>query len=510
MKHSIRVKFTMIFTSLMAVALITLWAVNSFFLEGFYTSQKVKVLERAYQKLNQYVMEKREAGESVSSGLEGLFSEEGEQNDITRLIRILKEKYNVTLTIVDSVDDDVIIPNYWDSRFLSEQLHQYILGITRTDTETLREEENYKIEKRFDDRSQSFYLQNWGFFDDNRTMFIMSMPIASIHDSVELSNRFLAYVGLAVIAAGGMVMYIVTKKVTSPILSLAALSARMSDLDFEAAYTGNAEDEIGVLGRSMNTLSARLKESISELKTANNELQRDIEEKIRIDETRKDFIANVSHELKTPIALIQGYAEGLTEGMAEDPESRDYYCEVIMDEAGKMNRMVKQLLTLTALEFGNDLPVMEQFDIVTLIQGVISSVSILIQQREVTVEFDPSGPVYVWADEFKIEEVITNYLNNAMNHAKGEKRIQITLEQLGKEVKVTVFNTGAQIPQEDIGKLWTKFYKVDKARTREYGGSGIGLSIVKAIMDSHNKACGVENRENGVAFWFTLDGSAEN
>ena len=140
MKHSIRVKFTMIFTSLMAVALITLWAVNSFFLEGFYTSQKVKVLERAYQKLNQYVMEKREAGESVSSGLEGLFSEEGEQNDITRLIRILKEKYNVTLTIVDSVDDDVIIPNYWDSRFLSEQLHQYILGITRTDTETLREE----------------------------------------------------------------------------------------------------------------------------------------------------------------------------------------------------------------------------------------------------------------------------------------------------------------------------------------------------------------------------------
>ena len=114
----------------------------------------------------------------------------------------------------------------------------------------------------------------------------------------------------------------------------------------------------------MNTLSEKLKETIAELKTANNELHKDIEEKIRIDETRKEFIANVSHELKTPIALIQGYAEGLTEGMAEDPGSRDYYCEVIMDEAGKMNRMVKQLLTLTALEFGNDKPVMEQFDIV--------------------------------------------------------------------------------------------------------------------------------------------------
>ena len=115
----------------------------------------------------------------------------------------------------------------------------------------------------------------------------------------------------------------------------------MSELDFEARYTGNSEDEIGILGHSMNTLSEKLKETIGALKTANNELQRDIEEKIRIDETRKDFIANVSHELKTPIALIQGYAEGLTEGMAEDPESRDYYCDVIMDEANKMNKMVK-------------------------------------------------------------------------------------------------------------------------------------------------------------------------
>lgn len=191
--------------------------------------------------------------------------------------------------------------------------------------------------------------------------------------------------------------------------------------------------------------------------------------------------------------------------MAEDPESRDYYCEVIMDEAGKMNKMVKQLLTLTALEFGNDMPVMEQFDIVNLIQGVLTSAGLLLQQKGAAAVFEADGPVYVWADEFKIEEVVTNYLNNAMNHLDGEKRIEITLEQREKEVKVTVFNTGQPIPEEDLDKLWTKFFKVDKARTREYGGSGIGLSIVKAIMDSHHKDYGVENREDGVAFWFTLD-----
>ena len=191
--------------------------------------------------------------------------------------------------------------------------------------------------------------------------------------------------------------------------------------------------------------------------------------------------------------------------MAEDEESRNYYCEVIMDEAGKMNHMVKQLLTLTALEFGNDTPLMERFDIAALIRGLLSSVSILIQQHEAKVEFEMAKPVFVMADEFKIEEVVTNYLNNALNHLEGEKIIRIQIKERESDVYVSVFNTGSHIPQEDLGNLWTKFYKVDKARTRAYGGSGIGLSIVKAIMDSHHRECGVANVEGGVEFWFTLE-----
>lgn len=504
MKHSIRVRFTMIFIGLMAAVLITLWAVNSFFLEGFYTREKLKLLENAYGYLNDVVAEREAEGGNIIDDLQSLYSKDGEQNETSRMVRRMVEKYNINIAFIDSMNDR-LVSSFRDGRFLADRVYQYILGFNEPQTETLVSEENYKIQKSYDKRSQGFYLEIWGFFDDNRTVFIMSMPIASIHESVDISNKFMAYVGLAALVFGSILMYAATKMVVSPIRSLASLSARMSELDFDARYTGTSEDEIGVLGHSMNTLSERLRDTIGELKTANNELQRDIEEKIRIDETRKDFIANVSHELKTPIALIQGYAEGLTEGMAQDPESRDYYCEVIMDEANKMNKMVKQLLTLTALEFGNDMPVMEPFDIVTLIRGVLSSASILLQQKEANVVFDQEQPIWVWADEFKIEEVITNYLNNAMNHLEGEKRIEIHLEQQEKEVRITVFNTGQHIPDEDLGNLWTKFYKVDKARTREYGGSGIGLSIVKAIMDSHNKSCGVENVEGGVAFWFTLD-----
>ena len=279
----------------------------------------------------------------------------------------------------------------------------------------------------------------------------------------------------------------------------------MSDLDFDARYQSRGGNEIDVLGDNFNKMSRKLESTISELKSANNKLQKDIEDKIKIDEMRKEFLDNVSHELKTPIALIQGYAEGLNENISDDPESREFYCEVIMDEASKMNKLVKNLLTLNQLESGKDAPVMERFDIVSLIRGVLGSMHIMIEQKEAAVIFEETEPVYVWADEFKIEEVVTNYTSNALNHLDGERKVEIKVLQEEDCVKVTVFNTGTPIPEEDIPNLWNKFYKVDKARTREYGGSGIGLSIVKAIIESMNQKYGVCNYDNGVEFWFTLD-----
>ena len=142
---------------------------------------------------------------------------------------------------------------------------------------------------------------------------------------------------------------------------------------------------------------------------------------------RKEFLSNVSHELKTPIALILGYAEGLKEDINEDPESRDFYCDVIMDEAEKMNMMVKKLLTLNQLEFGNDVVTMERFDIVELIRNYLQSASILIQQSEAQITFVQEEQVFVWGDEFKIEEVFMNYFTNALNHLDERKQIRIAL-----------------------------------------------------------------------------------
>ena len=170
-----------------------------------------------------------------------------------------------------------------------------------------------------------------------------------------------------------------------------------------------------------------------------------------------------------------------------------------------MNKLVRNLLTLNQLESGRDEMTVERFDIVTLIRGVLQSMDIMIQQKEAKVSFDAEKPVYVWADEFKVEQVIRNYMSNAFHHLNGEKIVEVKIYMEESRAKVTVFNTGSPIPEEDLNHIWDKFYKVDKAHTREYGGNGIGLSIVKAIMESMNQKYGVVNYENGVEFWFELE-----
>lgn len=550
MQHSIRHRIMLIYVGLMVATILAILVVNNWWLERYYVNQKLKVMEEAYNTVNHKVMEEAQDGESISSVIsreleaewqqwgQMPFDENGEDADtqtddsensgsfrsywkqkkknrtatnsdqdndtILRTIRTFGERNNLTTVLIDSSTGKAFLSSGRESDFLAQKVQRYVLGKGGVDAQILKEHDNYIVETNYDKRSNASYMEAWGFFSDNSTLFIMSMPLAGIHDSVMLANRFTTFVGFVALILGTIIMYFVANRVIKPVLALAALSEKMSNLDFDAHYEADAQDEIGILGRNMNNLSSRLKDAIGALQDANRQLQHDIDEKTQIDEMRKEFIANVSHELKTPIALIQGYAEGLTEGMCEDEESRNYYCEVIMDEAGKMNKMVKQLLTLTALEFGNDAPSMDTFDITELIQDLIRSSSILIQQNEATVCYQPDGPCMVFADEFKIEEVVTNYLTNAIHHLDGERRIEIRVEKIGETVKVTVFNTGNPIPEADLPNLWTKFYKVDKARTRAYGGSGIGLSIVKAIMDIHHQSCGVVNVEGGVEFWFTL------
>ena len=429
-----------------------------------------------------------------------------QDDDVQNNILYQVEKMNVDLIIIDSRGESAFSTiSEQDPRLL--QMLADFQSIVENDTVpgyVMQQTDDYILYRTGDWQGSTEYLKMYGYFSDS-SFFMMQSPLESIRESAALANRFLIYLGLTGIIFGGALVWFFSRKITKPIMELADLSKEMANLNFDARYTRGGSDEIGILGENFNKMSAQLEKTVSELKGANNELKKDIEQKEKMEDMRNEFLGNVSHELKTPIALIQGYAEGLKEGVNDDPESREFYCDVIMDEAGKMNQMVKNLLTLNQLEFGSDEVVFERFDIVRLVRGVIASCEILIQQAEAEVDFVSENQIYVWADEFKTEQVVRNYLTNAIHHVENEKRIEVKIRKDSGKVRVSVFNSGKPIPEEDLPKLWDKFYKVDKAHTREYGGNGIGLSIVKAIMESFHQQYGVKNFDNGVEFWFELD-----
>lgn len=366
------------------------------------------------------------------------------------------------------------------------------------------DEKPYIIEIHQDDRMDTGYYDLIGYLS-NGYMIVIRTSRDAVNNSAIFTNRIFLYFSLSILFLAAIVISCISRYFTKPIHDMAIVARRMSNLDFDARIQVNSKDEVGELGDSMNRLSTKLESAISELKTANNELQHDIENKNQIDEMRKEFLSHVSHELKTPIALIQGYAEGLKESINDDPESREFYCDVIMDEANKMNNMVKKLLSLNELEFGSGQVQVSRFDIVELVQNICNASDILLEAKDAVLEIQAEHPLYVWADEFLVEEVVTNYLTNAMHYVSTQGKIEIRFVPLDKELQIVVFNSGNQIPEEEMQKLWIKFYKVDKARTREYGGSGIGLSIVAAAMEAHGKGYGVRNVPGGVEFYFNLD-----
>ena len=484
MKHSIKRQMMTVFVGLILFMIVVFMIVNGSFLEKYYISNKKSEFVKVYTM--------------VQEGVEnGTISSETPEKDLGRLA----EKNNISIAVIDS-EYNVVYTNVREKQMMVVQLFGYLYD--KNHQEVLEKTDSYDICKSVDPQNNTEYLTMWGSFD-NGDIFIMRSPLESIRAAVTIFNRFIGVVGGCVILVSVLLAWYFSKRITEPIMELATLSQKMADLDFDAKYTSGGSNEIGVLGENFNRMSEKLEQTISNLKEANYKLQKDIEQKEKRENMRSEFLGNVSHELKTPIALIQGYAEGLKEGVNDDPESREFYCEVIMDEAGKMNRMVKNLLALNQLEFGEDDVQFERFDITSLISGVLQSLDILIGQKEAQVIFRHKNPVYVWADEFKVEQVVRNYVNNALNHVDGEKVIEIKITQENDVAKITVFNTGTPIPEEDLPHIWEKFYKVDKARTREYGGNGIGLSIVKAIMDSFGKEYGAINHTNGVEFWFELD-----
>ena len=490
---SIRTKLFLSLCIIVIAIIVSLILLNNFVLRKFYEYNKEKQLRNVYETINEY------------------YNNESKEKNLSD--ELDKIAINNNFDILIRSDENVSV--YSSNKDFYSAIGEMIVSILREErnqSDVSEKNDKYTISKYKDSKTTINYIMLVANLDNSYHLYIR-MPVTAIDESVQISNEFLSIIAIFVIIIGGSVLSIVSQRFSEPIVELNQIAKKMSDLDFSQKYkTSYANDEVDMLGNSINKLSDKLEETIRQLKNNNTQLERDIEEKSQIDEMRKSFISDVSHELKTPIALIQGYSEGLIENVNSDEESRKFYAEVIRDEAEKMDKLVKRLLELMKLEYGKMEFNNKEFNIVELENEILRKSKVMMEKEGVELEnnIDLSKEIIVYADDFYIDQVLTNYITNAIKYSikiNGKKIVRIEnkiLEDKNK-VRIIVFNTFEEFSNEDMDHIWRRFYKGDESRNRDKGGSGIGLSLVKAIMNNYGNNYGVKNAAGGVEFWFELD-----
>ena len=481
--HSVLWKITAVMAMCILLLLLFNWLLNNFVLQSFYTRQKAQGLEDAYAAADRLIQED-----------DGTFRQT--MDDLAQNSNIFTLIWNTHHMVYDFQNRAIAViqvPNY----DLSPGTYQ-----------VMEEEKTLSIPE---DYLQARSIKLYGRLHSGEYILIQT-PVAAIEESIGISNRFLLISGAVTLLISVLIVSIAARSLTRPIRRLSHLAQNVARLDFSERYTGRGKDELADLGNSLNVMSDTLERTIRELQAANDRLSRDVEEKTRQNEARRAFISNVSHELKTPIALMQTYAEGLREDIAAGAGNREYYCEVIEDESQKMSMMIKKMTLLMQLEDGSSQLETEPFDITELLCNLMQKNAILFEEKRARIQPPANRPVYVRADAFLIENVLSNYLSNALHHVRDGGVVSGAIRKVGdNRVRISVYNDGDCIPSADLPHIWESFYKVDKARTRAYGGTGIGLSVVAAVMRAHGMPYGVFNRpdgeQSGVEFYIELEQS---
>lgn len=490
MRHSIKFKFFAASCAI-AVAFIGIFsALNLTLYDNYYLWQREKSLDRIYDTVCDAY---QDGGAAFADAIARAEDTEG--------VRLSIVAQDGTVTY-----DSVVREQFMGADGTSESLF-YGLSIAET---ALRNADMERVEKQGSafvnvsskQRGEEF-LCMVGRLEKDGDYMVARIPFTYLEQNTNFNMVFLLISGGITLVFCTILAFLISRHFTRPLIAMGGMANAMAELDFSKKYEGTAKDEIGQLGQSINRLSEHLEQAIDDLRQSNDQLECEIREKEKIDEMRREFIINVSHELKTPIALIQGYAEGLREGIAETPEDREYYCTTITDEAARMNKMVMQLLSLSKLELGREQPTLTDLELDELLADAVSKTALLANAKELTVQRMPSG-LTIRSDFGLLEQVVGNYLTNAIRYTPAGGQIRLSAERGANGVTIRVMNEGEGVSEAELPLIWEKFYRTDKARSRESGGTGVGLSIVKATAELLGGACGACNVPGGMEFWFLV------
>ncbi|MEE0776569.1 MAG: HAMP domain-containing sensor histidine kinase, partial [Bacillota bacterium] len=476
MKHSIGMKLFSTMNIVVVIFAALLIFLHFTFFESYVIDKNNDMLEKTYESINHELIS---TGSLTTSYLEKFESQTGLH--ITILNSDYEFVYAVTMQGEGEQPQSALVPNEAYGKII--EAHKDVIksnGFIHAENQPENPD----------------YLFLIGILDSGDYL-ILRTPVPMIDTSIEYSRFFIIITGLLTMAMSVVITFLISRHFVKPIVEINAITRNMTHLDFSKKYTGKNNDEVGELGHNINSLSGQLETTIHQLQKTNCRLEEEVKKERQIDEMRQNLLANISHDLKTPLAIIQGYAEGLRENVKETQEDRDFYCSVIIDEAERMNKLVRQILTLSQLELGKMTPEIESFEISSFINATVEKFNLMFEEREISVN-NLVPRTIIAADSGMLSQVLVNLISNAADHTANGGQIIIDSQYMEQKIRIRVFNEGKPIPEDEMDKIWLSFYKVDKARTRTYGGTGIGLTIVKTIMDAHKNQCGAYNNENGV------------
>lgn len=419
--------------------------------------------------------------------------ESTDKGKLNETIKDLESKNNFSIDLYDNEDN-----------YIYESTGSFISGakimiVSRTENE---DGSYFNIVTEEGDTTQ--YIIYGADFDNGYHLEITSQK-DPIQENADIAAKVTTIVSVVALLLALVFISLYARRFTKPLIKMSKVTEKMSNLDFSEKLDINRRDEIGALANSINTLSSSLDTALTELKTTNEHLSQDIEKGKALDNMRKEFISSASHELKTPIAIIRGYAEGLKMVSSPEDETAQEYCDIIMKEADRMNDLVLGLLEVSVYSSGAGTPQKGEFLVNEFVSYFMKKTKPIFEDKGITASFEESNDIAVTGDKRQLETVLSNLVSNACSHAGGEKTVRITTEEKETTVRVSVYNSGSHINDEDKDKLFNSFYRADKAHSRAQGRFGLGLSIVRSIMDLHGTECGFYNTDDGVVFWFEIE-----
>ncbi len=514
MKSSIRSKLFLLVYGLILAFIAGLILLNNSFLENYYIKSRKASLIEAFYEIKDYDIE---------------------TDDFEYNIQEIEEDYNLNIQVLQQINE--FDPEYvWGGFDDPPNIYIRLYGLSHNVSNPIitkiiydfnegnfEEDSNYAEEVDIINNEYTAYLVdiqsefNINNQDSNLIglcvsspqegegdiFYLLTISFQSIASSIKIFNSFTIFVGFFFMVLAFVTMFFISYTFTNPILQINKIAKEITNLNFKNKVDIKSDDEFGDLGKSINKMSEQLEKNISDLQKTNDKLAKEILQKNDIDQMRRDFIASASHELKTPLSMILGYTEALKLSDL-DQNTREEYIHIILDETEKMNKLVKDLLELSQIESGKIDLNFKDFKINDLIEDSISLFSLKFDELDVNLEVESINRL-VNSDYDQLQTVLTNFISNAINYVDENKIIKVKAKlNQNNSVRVSVFNSGPKISESEITQIWDSFYKVDKARTRSYGGQGLGLSICKTSLELLGYDYGVLNKDNGVEFYFEI------